>query len=72
MRSPKVWVPSSFWIRKLAPGFPVITWIRVASRGLATLIRLAALNPGSNRKPCCTVTPPWQPDTAQFTEKTLA
>src|SRR6267378_656176 len=72
MRSPSVCVPSSFWMMKLPSGFPGITRMRFGSRGLATLMRFPALNPGSSLRPYCTVPPPWQPGMAQLTEKTLA
>src|SRR5713101_9384801 len=72
MRSPRVCVPWSFWMMKLASGSPGTTRIRFESRGLGTLIRLPAEKPGSSRSPYCAPAPPWQPDTAQLTVKTLS
>src|SRR5437773_1040030 len=77
MRSPRIGalsnlLPSSFWMMKLPSGFLGITRMRFGSRGLGTLMRFPALNPGSSLRPYCTVPPPWQPGMAQLTEKTLA
>src|SRR6266513_5828075 len=57
---------------KLLLGSPGITRILDGSRGTRTQIRFPALKPGSSLIPCCAAVPPWQPETAQVGEKTLA
>ncbi len=57
---------------KLPSGSPGITRISDGSRGTETQIRFAALKPRSSLIPCCAPAPPWQPETAQSIEKTLA